>query len=303
MWQSVSSSLRSHCPRFHRKLKHIVADRFQDGLGLRVPRLLAGHLVWTSPRLLTSDAPERHVIRWIQERLGTGDTFFDIGAHYGWMSIAAALRVKSPGRVVAFEPSPALLNILSYHKRVNRLNQMQIIAKAVSNRDSASVPFYLVNDGLSTRNSLTIAAPDTPYVAPERKSQLEVPSLTLDRFCAESQIVPDLIKVDVEGAELLVLQGAERLLEALHPALIVAVHPYWLPLSQNVEQIFDLLKRHNYEVREQNLVRFGGGYVADYLCTHESDRTRGKKLLSRTRPKNSSAAEMVTIEHTVKLAP
>jgi FkbM family methyltransferase len=222
--------------------------------------------VWTSLRLLRTEAPEPHVIRWISERLNPGGTFFDVGAHYGWMSLAAAKLVGSSGRVIAFEASPVLLDVLSYHRRVNRLNQIQIVSNAISDKDSDAVAFYLVNKGLSFRNSLTIGGEDTPYIMPSQKMRFEVRSMTLDRFCSESRVVPDLIKIDVEGAELLVLQGAERLIEEFHPALILGVHPYWLPRSQNVEQIFAFLERHRYRVHQKHVVEFEDSYLADYFC-------------------------------------
>ncbi len=126
--------------------------------------------------------------------------------------------------------------------------------------------FYLVNEGLSFRNSLTIGPEDTPYITPSQKIPFEVRSITLDCFCSESRVIPDLIKIDVEGAELLVLRGAERLLEEFHPALIVGVHPYWLPRSQKVEQIFEFLERHRYSVHQKHIVEFEDSYLADYLC-------------------------------------
>ena len=167
----------------------------------------------------------------------------------------------------AFEPSPILLDILLHHKQANRLPQMEVIARAVSDVDAESVPFFLLNKGLSFRNSLTIGPDDTPYVTAEEKTKYDVGSVTLDRFVADSRIVPDLVKIDVEGAELLVLQGAESLLARHHPALILGVHSYWLPRWQTVGQILDFLNRHQYQIEEEHVVPFEGGYIADYLCT------------------------------------
>jgi FkbM family methyltransferase len=216
--------------------------------------------------MLATESPECHVLGWITELLPRGGTFFDVGAHYGWIAIAAARRVGRSGRVVAFEPSSALIDILSYHKRVNRLAQIEIVPKAVSNIDSGAVPFFLVNKGLSFRNSLTIGADDTPYITPEEKTRCEVAAITLDRFCEESNLIPDVFKIDVEGAELFVLQGAEHLLERYHPTLIIAIHSYWLPRSQTVDQIFDLLNHYGYDVQDKHMSEFEGGFAADYLC-------------------------------------
>src|SRR2546421_5533711 len=148
-WIALNSALKQRCRFLHRCLKSLSASLFSTGLGICLPRHIAGHLVWTSPRMLATEPPEGHVLGWITELLPRGGTFFDVGAHYGWIAIAAARRVGRSGRVVAFEPSPALIDILSYHKRVNRLAQIEIVPKAVSNIDSGAVPFFLVNKGLS----------------------------------------------------------------------------------------------------------------------------------------------------------
>lgn len=128
--------------------------------------------------------------------------------------------------------------------------------------------FFLLNGGLSFRNSLTIGPAATPFVTAAEKRECQVSSITLDRFVADSGIVPDVIKIDVEGAELLVLRGARQVLAQHRPSLLLGVHPYWLPRSDSTRDIFDLLESLGYEIKDENVVRFEGGYVADYLCTH-----------------------------------
>jgi FkbM family methyltransferase len=231
---------------------------------LPAPKRLAGQWIWTLPRLLNTDPPEVHIIIWIKQHLRPGAIFFDVGAHYGWMSIIACDRVGSGGRVIAFEPSPPLVEILLFHKRANALRQLEIVAKAVSDIN-ASVPFYLIHQGLSFRNSLTIGPDDTPYIKPEEKLVYEAASITLDHYYRDYGAIPDLVKIDVEGAELLVLRGAEELLKRHHPRLIVGIHPYWLPKGQSAGQILTLLEQFGYAIEEEHTVSFSGGVLSDYL--------------------------------------
>jgi FkbM family methyltransferase len=262
---------------FYRGLK-CLARALCAEVNFCLPKQIAGHLVWTRPWLLSASPPEAHVIGWIQRSLSPGGTLFDVGAHYGWMSIAAANCVGACGRVVAFEPSPVLLDILEYHKRVNRLRQLQIVPAAVSNIDDRAIPFYLINEGLSFRNSLTIGPDDTPYIDPENKLRINVSCTTLDSFVELSGIVPDLVKIDVEGAELLVLEGARHVLERHHPVLILGVHPYWLPRAHSVEQLFVMLEDLGYKIAAQHILHFDNSYLADYLfdtrscILHEGNR-------------------------------
>jgi methyltransferase FkbM-like protein len=80
------------------------------------------------------------------------------------------------------------------------------------------------------------------------------------------------VKIDVEGAELLVLRGASKLLRESCPAIILAVHPYWLPKDQSTRQIFEFLTTHGYTVYDStgkvvNYVQYG-----EYLCLRTNAR-------------------------------
>jgi hypothetical protein len=101
--------------------------------------------------------------------------------------------------------------------------------------------------------------------------RIDVACTTLDSFVSASGVIPDVVKIDVEGAELLVLEGARRVLEAHHPALILGVHPYWLPHAHSVHQIFDLLNDFGYRVEDQHVLPFDNSYLADYLCIYRRD--------------------------------
>jgi FkbM family methyltransferase len=166
---------------------------------------------------------------------------------------------------VAFEPAPTLAGMLNYLKRVNRLTQLTIVPKAVTDCDGKSVAFFLLNRGLSSRNSLTIGKDDVPFVSPEEKTTVMVSTVTLDGYCRETGLIPRLVKIDVEGAELMVLEGAQYLMTNHHPDLIVAIHPYWLPPGQDAGIIFDLLARCGYHLQESHVIRFREMDVGDYL--------------------------------------
>jgi len=94
------------------------------------------------------------------------------------LSIQSARRVGQAGRVIAFEPSPILVDVLRYHCKVNRLPQIIIVPKAVSDSDGEA-PFFLLNGGFSFRNSLTIEREDLPFVRPCDKLRITVPTVTL----------------------------------------------------------------------------------------------------------------------------
>jgi len=268
VWAEINGRLKGALPHVHASLKRWSASwRASAAPLLPVPLWVRGDFYWVHPRVLTLETgdSEPHIARWILAQLPVGGVFFDVGAHFGWLSLKAARHVGRRGRVVAFEPSPALVEILKYHQRRNRVKQMTVVAKAVSDTDAFRSPFHLLNGGLSFRNSVTIDRAGLPFLDGVEKSTIEVPSLTLDSFCREENLVPDAIKIDVEGGELLVLRGASETLLRHHPALILSVHPYWLPPSHSVERIFEFLEDHGYRVQDSQVVRFNGYEIGDYL--------------------------------------
>ena len=95
---------------------------------------------------------------------------------------------------------------------------------------------------------------------------MPVETTTLDVFYQETQLIPAAVKIDVEGAELLVLEGAKTLLTHHRPILMIAVHPTWLPPGQTASQLFALLRSFGYQVIDSKVVRYEEAEFGDYLC-------------------------------------
>lgn len=96
--------------------------------------------------------------------------------------------------------------------------------------------------------------------------KISIQTITLDAFCSELSLRPDLLKIDVEGAELLVLRGAAKLLGESRPTLILAVHPYWLPAGQSPQQIFELLTSYGYTMYDWEGCLVQHLQSGEYLC-------------------------------------
>jgi hypothetical protein len=89
-------------------------------LKLAALKLLNGKFTLAAPDLFSVAPTEPHVLERIAELLRHGEIFFDVGPHYGWMSLLACHCVGSRGKVVAFERSRLFLEFLQYHKKANR---------------------------------------------------------------------------------------------------------------------------------------------------------------------------------------
>ena len=154
-----------------------------------------------------------------------GMTVFDLGAHIGILTLAAAGRVGPKGRVYAFEPSPETARTLERHIALNGWQDRVEVVRAVASDLDGTVPFYVSGMSMAAslgRENMEVLSPDRPA---EGAVKLEVPSVTLDRFCASCGVKPDVLKIDVEGAELRVLRGARNLLATRRLTILCEVHP------------------------------------------------------------------------------
>jgi FkbM family methyltransferase len=229
--------------------------------------MLWGKPVWTHPRLWNHVRWDKNVLNWITEYLKPGDVFFDVGAHQGWLSVAAARRIGPGGRVVAFEPSPVLVECLLYHKRVNRLVHMEIVSKAVTRADSPATSFILEGNGDSVLNSLVEI--NEVKNGPRGSTVIPVEAVTLDSYSQQTGLVPKVVKIDTEGSEIWVCEGAKKVLTHDKPALIVATHPAWLPDGQKIEDLFALLSAYGYRVVDSDALQYEKAEFRDYLLLPE----------------------------------
>lgn len=269
MWSKANSVIRRRLPTLHGFAKRIFLAKMTGGHLLPIPKRMHGATYWLHPAYITADLDkiEPHVQGWISDYLGPGGVFFDVGAFHGLHSLLAARIVGGHGRVVTFEPSPRNLAILEYHKRINRLGQITVVPRAVSNACSANSSFWVVNDGNSQCNSLTIGSPDVPFCAGTR-TETSVSTTTIDRYCDEMHLYPDFLKIDVEGAELMVLEGARETLERAKPVVVLAIHPFWLPAGQSTMQIVDYFTSVTYEIESRFRMPPQSLIYGEYLCRH-----------------------------------
>jgi FkbM family methyltransferase len=149
-----------------------------------------------------------------------GMTAFDIGAHAGYHTIWLAKRCGPSGRVHAFEPVPQNVECLMKTLRLNRLRNVQVHELAVSNREGMS---ELTMDGVFDGFACLRQGGRGQRERRTGNSQvLVVHTIDLDTFCSRFGITQvDLIKMDIEGAEVLALQGMMRTLGRDRPILIM----------------------------------------------------------------------------------
>lgn len=144
-----------------------------------------------------------------------GDVVIEAGANVGCYAVLFGHWVGPAGRVFAFEPDPRAFAGLARHVELNGLTGRVIPVQAALSDTTADLPFSLADaPGVSRIGTFGPAA-----------SSITVRATTVDAFCASECIVPAVLKIDVEGAELAVLRGARQTLLRGAPTLFVELHP------------------------------------------------------------------------------
>jgi FkbM family methyltransferase len=157
-------------------------------------------------KLLWIDNFEKAELEYLISSLNTGDIFFDVGANGGIFTVIAAKRVGPTGHVYAFEPGIPELDTLRNNIQLNNLTNVTIVDVAVSNQ-SGTTKFAVSQDG--AMNSMI----QTNHPSQKIESWRNVSTITLDDFIKTKHIDRvDFLKVDVEGGEQLVFEGAHNLL-------------------------------------------------------------------------------------------
>ncbi len=164
----------------------------------------------------------RHILRILDALIEPGMTVVDVGANAGEITVFAAKRVGPRGKVIAFEPLSRMADRLARNVALNEFRQVTTERVGLSDREQV-LPIYgsesEFHDGTLHEGLATIHAGGDRTVELER-----IQLTTLDLYTASADIGDiDVIKVDVEGAELEVLRGARRLLRDQRPWLILEV--------------------------------------------------------------------------------
>jgi len=168
---------------------------------------------------------EPRTTRWLQAALGAGQSFVDIGANRGYYAIQAALLVGASGKVFAFEPNPDVMAGLLKHLELNQLKERVELSPLALADAPGELDFYLAqvpsNSGLSSLQPSSFAL-SAGLLSLEKR--IKVRATTYDAWAHAHGLFEhpaDVLKIDVEGAELRVFQGmAQALREAPPPHII-----------------------------------------------------------------------------------
>ncbi len=230
---------------------------------IRPRRILAGPLrgAW----LVTSwhDYPaglagrtERALLEWFAQNVHQGETWLDVGAHYGYTTIALGRLVGSRGRVFTFEPVPATAGCVDQGRALNNLPQVAVVPLGLGNVDTMEF----------TRLALTRGMADSTL--PEASSSWFV-NAGIARF---DWLWPAInggngqihgVKIDVQGMELATLEGMRDALTHWHPRLVLELHA-----GVSREAVLSLLRELGYSSDAVAIDPIRGERTPQFLDNH-----------------------------------
>ncbi len=218
---------------------YYLVDRITLGRGIR--RKIQGRSISFPPKWSRyyENNYEKYTFGFFDKFVREGDTILDIGAHIGLFAVVGAKIVGHGGTVYSFEPTPYTRSVL---KEVVELNKVADIVKVRDEAVTDSVgviTFWDTGDRISNANST---------IPTERMvDHYEIPCTTIDAFVEQNHLYVNCIKIDVEGAELNLLRGAQKTLERCRPILRLGLHPQVIVSNkQSLADVWNLLTDHGY---------------------------------------------------------
>lgn len=218
-----------------------------------LPRGLKPHHIRGGPlqsyRIVTSwhDYPaaimgrtERPLLDWFAREVKPGETWLDVGAHYGYTAIALAHYVGTGGRVFAFEPMLASAGCIAQTRQLNALAQLTVVPLALGNAHGMTLEQLPIVRGML--DSTLVHANGQTGAGNVWQEPLMV--VALDDFWQSlngNNSVVHGIKIDVQGMEIQVVRGMLSLLRAQQPKLVVEVHH-----GVSRPELLDLLRQAGY---------------------------------------------------------
>lgn len=165
--------------------------------------------------------------------------FFDVGANFGWISQAIANNTNKL-KVYAFEPDKNIARqfIKNLESNTNLNSKIRIINKAVYDSETE----VCFSPSKSAHN------PGVGRIDSGESSNDKIETISLDSFCSRENIYPDIVKIDVEGAELKVIKGMKKMLSRGIPDyILVETHGFYFKDKTsefNAELIDELITNH-----------------------------------------------------------
>jgi FkbM family methyltransferase len=182
-----------------------------------------------------------------------GDVVIDLGAHVGYYTLLLARQVGPHGKVFAFEPDPANFELLRRNVEENGYGNVTLVRKAASDRNGTA-QLYRSTDNQGDQRL---------YPSTEARPSVDVETVRLDDFFADSAIRLSLMKMDIQGCEAMALDGMREILaRSPEVKLVCEFWPFGLRRSgSSPQRLLQLLAEHGFQLQQISAERQSVGLI------------------------------------------
>ena len=213
---------------------------------------------------LTGDYEDKEIVDIFCSWLNSDSVLFDLGANVGYYAFIANKYI-STGKIYSFEPLPANIDTFNTHLQLNakriKNNSINLLPYAISDKEKEVV--FSNNEETIEGNTYIDSVLHTGSL-----KNLVIKCFSIDGLLEQGYRNPDVIKIDVEGAEYDVLRGAEKALMKYRPNILLATHDCHLPGVR--KRCVDFLQQLGYEVRLLSSYKIIKG-LDDYIAIHKEN--------------------------------
>jgi len=241
-----------------------------DGLNLKYATRSPVAKRWFYPRYISgARLHEPPIAALIRAELDPTSTFFDVGANLGFFTVLAANVCTAPeGSVHAFELDPALIPLIEESLHLNeQRGSVRLNCVACADETGRFHAFQAAQEANPSTNQVVLST------GKNQNTEVQAMTLTLDHYCQSADVPPDLVKMDIEGAEALAVPGMLSLVAEVTPKLILEVHPEDVrQLGGSPSQLVDQLRE-------------AGGYnTVQQVESYRSEITHRDQVLAPLEP-------------------
>ena len=208
---------------------------------------------WPFWKKMEREKYESDVFQFILKTVKKGQTILDVGSWVGPYTLLFSKLVGHDGKVIAFEPFPSTFNILLDNLEKNNISN--VITENICLGNSVG------------KVGLKGSGKDVSMVNwNETEVSQSITCTTIDKYCKDKKIVPDGIKIDVEGAEGLVIEGAKNIIKSYSPWVLLEFHgnlfnkkeriKCWNKITKSAKKIIFIEKNSRYDRRSHVFIKY-----------------------------------------------
>ncbi len=184
------------------------------------------------------------------------ETVFDIGGNIGVIAVILAKKMQPGTTIYSFEPAPLSYQYLEDTARVQKGNARIItVNNAVSNNNEK---LAFTNDGNSCTNHISTQ---------QEEGTVLIDAITIDSFCEKSKVIPQVMKIDIEGAEYWALEGMQKTLKNNNCMVLVEIHGAFLTENHiNGAMFGNIVDNIGYKVYNTKGEEIRGSEIMENAC-------------------------------------